>query len=275
MKKWMLIAAVILSGAIVLVTYKYQEPCVEKHHCCECQTQFGAVVAGIPPQTGNGADKTKQGTDCPPWWHVLIAWPEGITVWVILLTLFIIAWQSVETQQAARAALIQANHMVASERAWIIAHSAMERYRPNEVEKPIFYWAITNTGKTVARLIEAQCVYQLLLVEQLQALPVEPTYHLPTQFNRMPLPPSDSMSQSANLIHPPQSSALDQIGEDVKVIRMGLFVLLAYGYVRYLDVFGNERESRFIEKYIWPNEEVRNSGFQPYFDAPPAYSQHT
>jgi hypothetical protein len=170
----------------------------------------------------------------------------------------------------------QTDHMVASERAWLIAKSAMDEYRPYEEDKPVFYWSIINKGKTAARLIETQCVYEILNIEQLDALSPVPVYHLPTQFNRMPLLPEDSIIQSANLIHLPQSSALDRFEDgDLKVVQIGLLFLLAYGYVKYLDAFGNERESRFIEKYIWPSPGVRSHGFKPYLDAPSEYTKCT
>ncbi len=41
----------------------------------------------------------------PPSWIDTFAWPEGATVWALLLTLFVIAWQSAETREAARASL--------------------------------------------------------------------------------------------------------------------------------------------------------------------------
>jgi hypothetical protein len=40
----------------------------------------------------------------PQGWHKLVAWPEGITAWAIMLTLGAIIWQALETRKAAIAA---------------------------------------------------------------------------------------------------------------------------------------------------------------------------
>jgi hypothetical protein len=280
-------------AAALFMAYKQREASrmYVAHHELYCDAFMASEDQKAACKEEGASDK-----DYLPWWYELIRWPEGITTWALVATLGAITWQATlmgthaehlkelaaaatdsakAAKDTAEAVRGQTDHMVASERAWIVAHSTMEGYRPSEVEKPVFYWAIKNTGKTAARLIEAQCVYELLNVEQLQALPEEPVYHLPTEFNGMPLSPGGSMSRSANLIQPPHSSALDQLSDEVKVIRIRLSFLLAYGYVRYLDVFGNARESRFIEKYIWLNEEVRGCGFQPYLDAPPEYTKCT
>jgi hypothetical protein len=40
----------------------------------------------------------------PQWWHKLLAWPDGVTAWLLLLTLGAITWQSWETRKAAQSA---------------------------------------------------------------------------------------------------------------------------------------------------------------------------
>ena len=53
-------------------------------------------------------DACKHERDIPgnylPWGYVLVAWPEGITAWLLILTLGAIVWQSWETRKAAEAA---------------------------------------------------------------------------------------------------------------------------------------------------------------------------
>jgi len=51
----------------------------------------------------NPTQNANQGDSNPPWWHKLIAWPEGITAWLLLLTLGAIVWQAWETRRTARA----------------------------------------------------------------------------------------------------------------------------------------------------------------------------
>lgn len=55
-------------------------------------------------------DKASKGTEenekpqNPPGWIETFAWPEGATAWALLLTLFVIGWQSIETRNAANGA---------------------------------------------------------------------------------------------------------------------------------------------------------------------------
>jgi hypothetical protein len=85
-------------------------------------------AASISPddagKTGKDTDEPKH----PPSWIDTFAWPEGATVWALFLTLFVIAWQSAETREAAKAAQLsaeataeQSKNMMAQERArlWI------------------------------------------------------------------------------------------------------------------------------------------------------------
>jgi hypothetical protein len=46
--------------------------------------------------------------DYLPWWYGLIAWPQGLETWAVILTLAAIAWQSNETRKSAVAALLNA-----------------------------------------------------------------------------------------------------------------------------------------------------------------------
>ena len=66
-----------------------------------------------PPATGQsqGNDTANQGCDCTaksPCWYILLTWPEGMTVWVVILTFAVIGWQADETRKAATAANRQA-----------------------------------------------------------------------------------------------------------------------------------------------------------------------
>ena len=49
------------------------------------------------------SQETEQGHSKAHRWYVLIAWPEGITAWLLLLTFGAIVWQAWETRKAAEA----------------------------------------------------------------------------------------------------------------------------------------------------------------------------
>ena len=59
--------------------------------------------------TINPKQNADQGQSGAPWWHKLVAWPEGITAWLLLLTLGAILWQAWETRKAAVATADSAN----------------------------------------------------------------------------------------------------------------------------------------------------------------------
>ena len=102
-------------------------------------------------------------------WYKLIAWPEGITTWAILATLGAIIWQSVETKNAARAALLNAQVLINSERPWIMI--VIE-----EVAGPQGGFAIyaKNKGRTPAMIMMAHmgCV----AVQTVADLPIPAPY---------------------------------------------------------------------------------------------------
>ena len=54
--------------------------------------------------------------DYLPWWYVLLIWPDAITTWAILATVFVIAWQSNETRRAALTAIAQVELTKSKER---------------------------------------------------------------------------------------------------------------------------------------------------------------
>jgi len=53
-------------------------------------------------------------------------------------------------------------------------------------------------------------------------------------------------------------------------------ILYAYGFVKYLDVFGKLRETSFCHYYYVPGPyELQIEGFRLCVDAPPAYNKAT
>jgi hypothetical protein len=60
----------------------------------------------VTPMTNNQTTAYYQqdGKEKPQGWHKFIAWPDGITAWLIMLTLGAIVWQAWETRKAAEAA---------------------------------------------------------------------------------------------------------------------------------------------------------------------------
>jgi hypothetical protein len=170
----------------------------------------------------------------------------------------------------------QTNHIVTSERAWLIAKSMMDDYQFSPTNEAIFQWKITNTGKTPARIVETSCSYEIVETKVLDQLPAVLDYPTPIELKGMLLGPGDYLARSVYLIAPPKTFRIERLDQGhINDIRLKLHTLRAYGYVKYLDAFDQERESRFCEYYVWPYETVQHTGFQPMLDAPAEYTKCT
>jgi hypothetical protein len=275
--KW-LAGAALVSGAIVLLTYKEHQSRIKYQRTC--QEHSAAVVAPSSEQNISSADECQDPKSYMPWWYVLLAWPEGITTWAVLATGFAIAWQSYETRRSVQAARTQAAHMIVSERAWLIIRSSMVDYVPKHFDDQWrFWWVIENTGDTPARIIETQCLYEIVECTELLNFPNVLKYPEPIKLNGFLVPPGGKVDYDT-FIRAPDGRAIKPSEMDVDVIEAierEHRHLRVYGYVRYLDVFNKKRESRFCEYYVWPfkTRPERATGFRPLIGAPPESTECT
>jgi hypothetical protein len=100
------ILAVLLLGTTIYVT-------IQDQHATEQTPQQTAQQPNSPTTFSKSDKQSQDNTQKPsrnlPSWHRLFTWPDGMTAWAILLTLWAVAWQSNETRKAAQAALTTAN----------------------------------------------------------------------------------------------------------------------------------------------------------------------
>jgi len=94
--RWIL-GMVLIAGAVVAVTYKDQQARVKYQR--ECQEHMASIAVPVGKYT-SGGDECKDPKDYMPWWDILVAWPEGITTWAIILTLGAISWQAFEARKS-------------------------------------------------------------------------------------------------------------------------------------------------------------------------------
>jgi hypothetical protein len=213
----------------------------------------------------------------PSWcgWYDFFRWPNGTTAWAIILTLIVIAEQTRQTRKAAEAAARGIEIQERGQRAWLIIRSAMKDYEPSTADKQLrFYWSIKNCGRLPAQILTTQCKYELidggLLYPPEKSRPDDP---LPIDMGGYLIAPKETQKYYTMLwtndtvVIPPLS------GENINKIREGSLHLRVYGYVKYIDGLGAERESRFIENYIWPELGLpRHSvGFRRMIGAPQDY----
>jgi hypothetical protein len=130
-------------------------------------------------------------------------------------------------------------HVVNSERAWVVLTPDPQFTLRDGVHK--LDWKIWNRGKSIARIIEANIFtekktpgYEYRSFDEVKRL-MEPI-----KFYNVPLPPDSSTDAWCQMfdVEGLDATALEEIKNHGRE-------LLAYGYVRYIDAFENERESRF------------------------------
>ena len=153
MLPWIIGGAVVV-GAIVSVA-RQQHRAAEEYEAARekrCASSFPL-------------DPEKQGTckherDGPgnylPWGYILVAWPEGIIAWAIIVTGVFIAWQGYETRKAVKAANAQIAMMKETERARLVIRfvNDPEIGKPEDILEgsiPLrVFFFVENIGKSKA-----------------------------------------------------------------------------------------------------------------------------
>ncbi len=172
---------VLIAGAVTAVTYKDQQ--IRVKYKRECQEHMAEVAAdGGDPLSS--ADDCKNPEDYMPWWDVLVAWPEGITTWAILLTLGAISWQAFEARKAtavAQDAVNAAYGSLAYAEAQFELMKEKERPRLNlrpaewKIERNGQDWQIAGTVEIknigAGRAFNMECRGELIVLPTEQAPP--------------------------------------------------------------------------------------------------------
>ena len=131
-------------------------------------------------------------------------------------------------------------------------------------------WFFINTGRTPARVLETAARYRL--VESLNRVSKEPEWKEKLPYYEKLLIPNERILS----FQPLEPSHLTP--EEITAIRKGERTLFAYGYVSYLDVFGDCHETRFCYVYFVPQGDqvsIVKATWTPHLAAPAAYSKAT
>lgn len=156
MKKYLWVCGLLLFVSF-FVTYQYEKRAHDAG-TADRRGQLPAVAANDAPEP---RAYSKQANRNSPGWnfaHLVFGWPNGVTVWAVLVTLVVIAEQTHETRRAANATSIAAeNAMVQSE---LSRKTLIQQYRPKLIVRgcvPLkgkLSLVIVNTGGTPAYLTE-------------------------------------------------------------------------------------------------------------------------
>jgi hypothetical protein len=192
-------------------------------------------------------------------WHTAVKRPEWWAIGIALGTMILILWQSKATADTAKAALLQVNHIVTSERAWMVAEVG-DAGIPPEVEGATgirwteFSMRFVNKGKTPAFLLEVgYCGKVLPHGEQLPA--IQPPYGEKEiskwEGKGLPVLPGTDVLKNH----------LGTWANDPVKITRGFDVLWVYGYIKYGDAFGFVRETWYCYRWVHEIERYQVSGF--------------
>ena len=239
-------------------------------------------------------DPTMPWYEIPEWWLCILGVP----------TLVFVGWQSWETRKAAkagsesaRAALLNAQAVITSERPWLAVRFIQEQSMRFEEQMAVnFFCEIKNEGKTPAILIDV--VARVVFNANLVPLPDEPIYGVVKLLNQRMLVPGATYSISIRYRSVGENEGIvwrdgRPYQLDGKASANELDLLVGFGCVRYRDVFNESEEhyTRFCDhttigssvyrvlydkSSMPPSHEVLvNSPFSSWDSAPPKYTECT
>lgn len=160
---WILIPFVVIAF-VVFVAYKQHR--AADNYESDRQSWCATLPSTAPEEQASCADKGPNRDNYLGWGYKLVAWPDGITVWAIIATGFVIGWQSWETRKAAKATgegaiemRRQNRNMVAKERALFSVNfplgSETMTVRPgHRIQIGDFRILLSNIGGTSAYNVE-------------------------------------------------------------------------------------------------------------------------
>jgi len=258
----------ILVAICTIVAVTGEEHYTRRKYEAKRQEDCAALAVSLE-ERHSCAKEAQDRHDYVPWFHELLAWPNGITTWAIIFTGFVIAWQSNETRTAAKAALTQSEIAMNSQRAWIMGTlenipewSPSGQFLEFMDIAPIF----RNYGETPGKIVSV-----LLRVQHLaddEQLPESPQYKGEIWESSAFYGEVDLMPKNMTV----QPTSVRLVGAtfiNVKNSRLRQFV---YWVVNYDDVHGRGWHTRSCYRYHIPG------GFDPmregyYIGGPDQYNR--
>lgn len=275
MLKWLtVLGSSFLVLAVVLVAgYDKAHDTEEKGYDIKCTpSSEPSATTGSIVCTAEHSQKAKSGQRDSLWWHIFIAWPEGITTLAIIATGFVIAWQAVATQQAANAgktaaesakdsaiaARKSAEAVFAAERPWLV-----ESIGQLGNSKYIWIVSMRNTGNTPAEISDGYSSRDFMYPDF--NLPAAPARHsFPLQ--RTLIVKEDSFEVYKIDTEPIHENALDRLNRDGE----SFFI---FGDVRYWDTFTAEKDR--VKPHVSEWCYIYNTFTREFTRAPCTYHGHS
>lgn len=180
----------------------------------------------------------------PPRWYRLFSWPDGIQVWGLFLTLFVIAEQTKETARAGRASEESA---AVAEKAIILAQRpqiAVRRFRLDDFVREGSYasgaFEVINVGGSNARRL---CIVCVSYVGSASQLPWNSPYANKEGETGPNMFTPGSRERSYFRMEEPLTES------DADKFRDGSYSLYALGFISYCDDLNFVRTTYFARRY--------------------------
>jgi hypothetical protein len=234
-KKYRPLALLFVLIVAILGMSRYAETRKKKHQDDTSHIQRGATIT--PDKASEGTKETDKTEDSPSWIDTF-TWPDGVTMWALLLTLFVIAWQSTETRDAANAANAQIKMMKEKDRARLaITPGGFSPYWSVRLESSL---EISHFGPSEAFSISG--VYSIVVtnssdIPKWEVWPIERT----------------SGQQLPSVIKPGSgpiviSCSIPFGNKEHDAVENGTGFLHFFGRLCYIDIYGEQRVTPF--RYI-------------------------
>jgi hypothetical protein len=234
-----------------------------------------ATVASTNKVNPPSNSKDAQG-NLPRWEMVVIyrvfGWPEGVTVWALFLTLITIAEQTSQTRKAAdaakesaKAALLNAEVLINSERAWLLA--TLGPFMESEDTQAI---VAKNCGRTPAKVIRYSRI-NVRIVDHESDLPRSPIYE---EFDPLTDPLILLPEGFREFSTFSEKTIRDACDPDTFLsIQRNKKQAFIYGKVIYQDMLATDKPA--IRETAWCCQYIPVVAGKFWMHGPPRYNDHT
>lgn len=213
------------------------------------------------PTSITGDNHSKSTSSDPPCWHKLVAWPEGITAWLLLGTLGAIVWQAWETRRSAEASALAAkvakDGLIAVQRPkvfvkWVFLIPGKPKdVGGTQILEDDHHWRIgcvvANLGGSKAEIIESNLTIEARGIGSIDdLLPNLPPYGTDYSFEQFSIDPGERQEKVIVLARQPETARFKFLWEQCMAgNHTDTSPLICFGFFSYRDLSGVDRRTGF------------------------------
>jgi hypothetical protein len=272
-----LVATIALCFAIYLIPgCEAEQPKPEKAQATNRDAPQPIVVVLNEGET-HTRSQSEAGKQQSPHWYPSSEW---MLVIIGFITAFVIGWQAIEMRRATVAMKESSGVVMNVEQGRLLIYweqmihlDSSPTGRHDGSLSHFFNWAVSNVGKTEITLTHLWA--RFIVIDNMGDLPAVPDYSAMNgkEYLGEPLLPSSSQKPQTEYFSTPLETALsyDQMEERY---RKRVCYLYAYGFAKYIDVWGRPHETRFgVMRDAQPTLNFSRDNW--VVAGPPAYNERT